>query len=262
MPGTAWPQPAPDEESGTGYPFAPGAATAAADGVAALASGALTDAVFYPAGVDDVLGLTILSAAPPDATLWFGTAEHPKLCSATFPAAAPPASLAVTDPYGRPAGLLVADPTLLQAAKAWPAGDHALAVPAALVASCVVPLPGSGLEGFVVGGQVVADAVWLVGGPGVAFTSPGAGQIRLDVVGDPLSTRRQCGPAGLFSTPNFVKTITVTDDLGNVTVTTPDAAGNWSLIAGSGLAADTVLRVTPGDGSTLTIAAVGKGIQS
>ena len=64
--------------------------------------------------------------------------------------------------------------------------------------------------------------------------------IRVDVVGDPLFRRRLC--EGVFTTPNFLRTITARQDCREV-ICEGDESGNILISVGSQDSPDTVLRV-------------------
>lgn len=239
-----------EENQAPRYPFADQATLLTADGLA-FGPDVLLDASLYPAGAGAVLALTSVVVSP-DArtvTLWVGDEANTQRASAAFDPIGPPASLPVTDPQGRPAGLLVADPLVLTALAGWPAGTHTFPAGSAdFVASCVIPTPEAGLRALVTpDGTVFSGDVWLVGQDGVVLSYSG-GNIRVDVVGDPLFTRRACAPGGLFTTPNFLRS------LNNVG---PDLYGNFNLIPAPATWGQTALRITPEGTDTLRVSVAG-----
>jgi hypothetical protein len=240
-----------DEQLYSRYPFADGASLTSRGGLA-LTPDTFLDASVYPIGGGARAYLSVLGVAPGLVTIWIGDPALARRASAAFDPLDPPDRLALTDAAGRPAGLLLADPVLLAATQAWPAGEHVFD-PAAteFAASCTIPTPGTGLQGLATAdGQVLAGDVWLIGEDGVVVREED-GAIRIDVVGDPLFARRLCQGEGTFATPNFVRTI-------NGMPPAPD--GSFQLTVASVGAADTVLRITPEPPDTLRIGLVGQTI--
>lgn len=249
-----------DEATGTLYPFGDGATLTSRDGALVLDRDLFVDASVYPLGGDAGLYLSALDVAARAVTLWVGAPASPRLCSGSFDPLSPPAAIPLADAVGRPAGLLVCDPAVASAAQAWPIGSYAFDADATpFVASCTVALPDPGVRGFALaGGVLVAGAVWLVGKDGVVVGLAGVDPatrtaiVRIDVVGDPLATRRECAGAGLFQAPRLVRTI---NGVG------PDAAGNFAFEVDDARTPDTILRITPTAADTLTIAAAGKQVK-
>ena len=102
----------------------------------------------------------------------------------------------------------------------------------------------------------MTGAVWLVGEDGVVIRNVD-GNIRIDLVGDPLFERALCTkelPEGStddpFPEPTFLQTINGL---------APDEFGDFKITAGDAGAADTVLRVFENEGA-LKIEVVGKKV--
>jgi hypothetical protein len=162
-----------DEQLYSRYPFADGASLTSRGGLA-LTPDTFLDASVYPIGGGARAYLSVLGVAPGLVTIWVGDPALARRASAAFDPLDPPDRLALADAAGRPAGLLLADPVLLAATQAWPAGEHVFD-------------PAATEDGVVVREE--------------------DGAIRVDVVGDPLFARRLCRGEGTFATPNFVRTI-------------------------------------------------------
>ncbi len=244
------------ENSPTKYPFAATARLVNAAGLA-ITEGVLLDASLYPIG--GLAGL-YLSRAVVDhekAVLYVGDAADPARCTGTVRIVSPAAEVALTDPVGRPAGVLVSEPARLAVIQSWGIGTHTFdPEDTAFCATCCVPTPEAGLRGVLLDdGELLTGDVWLVGSDGVvlrqeAVTVAGpcgaeaaATVVRVDVVGDPLFRRRLCSPRDLFNTPNPVKAIRVVAPDGYEFVLTPDASGNVMLVGGNNKVEDTILRV-------------------
>jgi hypothetical protein len=219
------------------YPFADGASLLTRGG-RELPQAAFLDASLYPAGAQGPLHLAAVEARPRAVTLVLADARNPRLATAVFDPLDAPAALEFADAAGRPCGVLVCDPEQLVAFQTWPTGRHELgAAQAGLCPSAVIPVPAGGVEGLELpDGTVLAGDVWVVAEDGVVLTDVGGNTIRVDVVGDPLSRRRQCVPAALFRTPRLLRSL---NGVG------PDDQGNFTLTVGRHLAEDAILRVWP-----------------
>jgi hypothetical protein len=237
-----------DENASSRYPFADGALLVADSGLA-VDPATFIDAAVYPIGGRERAALTALEVDNRRVTIWVGDGDDAARASAAFDPLRPPAAVRLADAYGRPAGLLLADPVLLAASQAWAPGRHAFpAGMAEFAASCVVPTPEVGVRGFLTAaGDLLTGDVWWVGERGVVVRAEDDA-IRVDVVGDPLFSRRLCFPLGLFVTPRFVRTI-------NHIPPGPD--GDFRLIVGNHDAPDTILRIYPLSATELAVEAVG-----
>lgn len=238
-----------DENATSRYPFADTATLTSDDGTQQIELDAFIDASFYPIGCRGRLHLSKVAVTARAVTLSFSDSRAAILCSTTFDPLDPPEVLQVTDLLARPAGVILADTLQLAAFGAWPLGMHTFRLGAAeLVASAVVPTPEIGLRGILTEeGELLTGDIWFVGDNGIVVRED-AGYIRIDVVGDPLFARKLCFPIDLFVPPLFIQTINGCP---------PDALGNFNLTAGTHLAEDTVLRISPVPGG-LQISAVGQ----
>ncbi len=252
MPEHLWAEQFRDENAGSLYPFADGSTLADDSGAIALDRDMFVDASIYPLGGDAGLYLSRVVIDGRAAAFWFGTPASPDLCHAEFDPLVPPSALVLGDAYARPAGVLVCDPTVMAIVQTWADGEYTFDEAAtAIVASCVIPMPTTGLQGLLVGDELVSGDVWIVGERGVVVRYD-AGTVRVDVVGDPLFARRACQADGAFATPSFVRTINGV---------APDRYGNFQFDVSDLGAPDTILRVTPIAADSLLIQAVGKTIE-
>jgi hypothetical protein len=244
-----------NENLDSNYPFADTATLLSRDKII-LPPDMFLDASIYPIGIGPRAYISSLVIGNRLATIWVGDATTAQLASFSFDPLAPPELGALIDVYGRPAGLFVADPLLLASAQAWPTGVHTFDIGATeFAASCTISTPEPGVRGLAAAqGNLLTGDAWLVGEEGVMVTlDPDDGtSIRVDVVGDPLYSRRLCAPLQLLSVPRFVKTI-------NHVAPGPD--GNFQLEVATASASDTVLRIIPQPPDTLRIGLVGKPVQ-
>lgn len=225
-----------DERAATRFPFSDEAGLVSRTGLA-VDPGAFVDGVLYPVGATGRVHLAAVVVAPRAVTLEFGDAGGAVVAAGTFDPVDPPAAVALADPAGRPAGVLVGAADRLAAFQTYPAGRHPFSRDQGEVAAgALVPVPGSPVRGVVLDdGEVLTGDVWLVGEDGVVLTRTAASTLRVDVVGDPLFRRRLCGEVGLFETPRILRTVNGAG---------PDAAGAFTVWNGDDTA-DGVLRVTP-----------------
>lgn len=245
------------ENQGTTFPFSESASLS--NGAQFIPAGLFVDAVVHPVGGLAGLYLSAVVVAHDLVTVYVGDEADERRCSGAFDPLHPPPSLALSDRYGRPAGLLVAADPGLGFLAAWGAGTYGFKRgQTEFVASVCFPQPDPGVRGVrLPDGTVLAGEVWLVGDDGVVLRHETAGYdrgdgtvgyyevVRVDVVGDPLFRRRLCAPADRFATPAFVRTVTFKDDRGTRVVCAPDAYGDVKMTVNNAAAADTVLRIRP-----------------
>ena len=148
-------------------------------------------------------------------------------------------TMALQDPYGRPAGLLVFDTEQSTALSGF--GDVRFARTALpFCAAAVDPVPAAGARSILCGETLFSDEVWIVAGPGVVWLpDPDTGGPQLNVVGDPYYARRECQDRGAdFPEPRCFVTLNGLY---------PSAAGNVRVVSGT-TREDSVLRVGQKDG--------------
>lgn len=235
-----------------------------------LVEGTFLDAALYPIGVANGLYLSSVEITFQKVLLRLSATGQPDIATGEFNLVSPPDEITFVDVYGRPAGVLVTEGRRLSLFQSWGVGVHEfIQSQSEFAATCVFPTPEIGVRGIQLeDGTLFIGDVWLVGDDGVVFRHETATAtilgtcrtetvqvIRMDIVGDPLFRRRLCQPTDLFTTPRFVRTITIVGP--NMTFTLPpDDAGNVILSTINDLASDTVLRIkTTPDG--IEIGAVG-----
>lgn len=262
------------ENDATRYPFSAAATLVNAAG-RVIVEGTFVDAALYPVGAGAGLYVNRVTVDFREVAVYVGTPGQPDLAVGRFPLVDPPDLVALADPVGRPAGVLVSGESRLGLFQTWGEGTHEFEPgETEFAAGCVFPTPEVGVRAVrLATGELFVGDVWLVGGDGVVLRTgtedvpvPGTcatrrvRTVRVDVVGDPLFRRRLCRPNDLFQTPRFVKTVRVVGP--NMTFECgPDAAGNLILTAVNDLAADTVLRVgATADG--IEIGAVGSALDT
>lgn len=237
-----------DEYAATRYPFLD-TCQMRADTGQVLDTDLFLDAVLYPVGNKLTLHIATIVVQSRLVVISIADSKKVAIATASFDPFGGVSELAVLDTYGRPAGVIVSDASRLSRFSSWVEGTHTFAVTAAIfVPSCVIPVPASGVRGIGTSqGDVLTDAVVLVGGPGVVLRAVGDDGIRVDIIGDPLYRRRLCEVASAFTTPLFVQTINNCP---------PDQNGNISITIGSHLTEKTILRLNQ-DADGLVIEANG-----
>lgn len=237
-----------DQVSPTRYPFIDTASLQAGNGTA-LDLDMFLDAGLYLIGNVGAVHLSRIDVAVRSVTLSVSSQNGRQTATAQFDPTVPPDELPVYDAAGRASGLLVSEAARLSRFSAWLPGTYTF-TPAAttFVAGVVIPVPDTGVRGIVTDtGQILTGDVWLAGDNGIVFREED-GDMRMDVVGDPLFLRRLCDPLDLFRVPRFVRTINGCP---------PDRFGNYNLTVGEQQNPQTILRIyATRDG--LTIEAVGQ----
>lgn len=256
----------------TNYPFVD-TATLRNDSGIFIPEGAILDAVLYPVGGGSLLRLSKVVVTQQSVTVYVGDETNDELCSGELQFDNANDELRLQDAYGRPAGLLVSEVNQLLTFLAWPPGTHAFTyAQAGFTLDVCIPAAEPAVRGFLLDdGSLMTGDVWLVGDDGIVLTlesspvltegcdatsdEPAYPTIVVNIVGDPLFRRRLCG--GLFSAPQFLRTITVRRDCRQI-ICYPDATGDFKMTVGHSAAPDTVLRIRH-TGGGLRIEAVGEG---
>jgi hypothetical protein len=229
-----------DELAGSRYPFSDDSSLESTSGVK-IDKDLFLDAVVYAIGKTAPLYLTSITADYNKVTVTIeDTAQEIGITGEINPFS-DSNSIPLFDKYGRSSGLLVLDAERLVRLQGWPLGTTEFGTNAQFVASVVVPLPESFVSGFVLpDGTIVTGDVWFYGDKGVVIRKDSSGNIRFDMVGDPLFRRLLCDVAGtnveLFTTPNFLKTIN------NLPA---DEYGNFLITVNTEMANDSILRIYP-----------------
>lgn len=237
-----------DEQADSKYPFADHVTLLAINTGIKLPTDLFLDASFFGIGANVGLYLSAVIVTTQTVTVTIGDSGADRKFTATYASATPPDSgvLNFFDTYGRPAGLLVAAPTVRDSAgtikevtplvdlAAWPAGEHKFsAATAEFVASVSVPAQEPGVRAITASAspEISTGDVWLIGNAGVVLSVEGTNTIRVDVVGVPLFKRFVCAPLTAFPPKKFLRTINGcgADEYGNFTFT---ATGNISHVAG------------------------------
>jgi hypothetical protein len=263
-----------DENSTTPYPFSERATLT--NGVDTIPPGSFLDASLYPIGGAPGLFLYQVTLTFDTATLTIGCPANKKLATGSFNIVEPPDSFAFSDAYGRPAGVIVSDPSRLAGLATLGVGTHTFQqAQTEFAATVCLPTPQVGVRGVqLADGTVLTGDVWLVGDAGVVLRSdyvtvpsPDAcgppvsiAVVRVDVVGDPLFRRRLCQPESLFQTPQFLRKITFRDNEQEV-VCYPNATGDIKMTVNNAMAPQPVLRIHP-TASGNVIEVVGSSLQN
>jgi hypothetical protein len=242
-----------DELEDVAYPFADGSTLVSTDGFA-FSNETFVDASVYPIGGGEGMYISQAIISNREVELHVGDPTTLSLAKATFDPLDPPEEVMLFDDFGRPAGILVARENQLSSFQAWPPGTQTFLTTATqFAARATIPTPEIAVRGILTeAGDVVTGDIWIVGEDGVVIREED-GNIRVDIVGDPLFLRRLCEGVGanLFRTPTFLRTINGKG---------PDDYGNFHINVGDHVAPDTVLRITP-SGNGLLFEVIGQRLQ-
>jgi len=228
-----------DELEFTNYPFADGASLQSP--LHTIEKDTFLDATLHPIGGRERQYISSIEVNPRRITFYISDRFNINLCSAVMDPLDPPDILKFLDAYGRPAGIMVSTPLKLARFTTWELGTHQFELGATeLVASCVIPTPEPGVRGIMIEtGDVFYGDVWLVGENGVVVRDDGDGNIRVDLVGEPLFNRVLCEPRDLFEPPIFIQTINGCE---------PNEYGEWHIAIGDNEAERTIVRLYPTNG--------------
>lgn len=243
-----------DYHETTNYPFSDIATLT--NGEDFIGDGVFLDAALYPIGATQRMYLASVLIRSNRATIRIGDENSNEIATGEFDIITPPDSLPLTDPFGRPAGLLVSESARLATFQSWSLGEHEfLDEQTEFSARVSYPTPEIGVRGFLLDdGEVVADDAWIIGEDGVVVRAeeievpvPGfTGEteiqqvIRVDVVGDPLFRRRLCDD--VFVTPRLLKTVTFRHGCEKI-VCGPDMLGDLKVSVSNIDQPDTILRI-------------------
>jgi hypothetical protein len=235
------------------YPFADWA-TLGAGTPAELSTRLFIDAVLHPIGAGDGLYLSKIDTTE-NKVIFTVSDESKEVATGVFD----PADLEATDTVvlhdasGREAGVLVGSLDELRSLASWSAGARTYSYSdTGFVPSVVVPLPQSGVRGFILeSGEIVSGDCWLIGEGGVVL-SVDDGAIRIDLIGDVTSKKRACEQLNAYQQPWFLRTINAIG---------PSKQGVFNLLAGTSLSVDSALRIVPEDNG-LSISLSGSSIHA
>ena len=244
----------------TKYPFEP-AATLTSDTGNKIPEESFIDAHLYPIGAGVSMFLSKISVTSEFVTFYIGDADTgsstTSVASGAISVPGTDSNVRLTDPYGRPAGVLISTSENLGLFRSFGIGDHIFGKEdTPFVAMACMPTPQVGVRGITIpDGTLFTGPVWIVGEDGVVVTKETVTDpatcdtaqqtndvIRIDVVGDPLFRRRLCVPRNLFTTPNFIQKIRVVNGDSEFTCA-PDEHGYFTIHGNDSLAGDAALRV-------------------
>jgi len=229
-----------DELAGSRYPFSDNSTLEGVSGTK-IDKDLFLDAIIYAIGKTAPLYLTAITSDYNKVTVFIEDAARETGITGEVNPYSDNPTIPLFDAYGRSAGLIVLDDQRLVRLQGWPLGTTDFGTNAQFVASVVVPLPESFVSGFILpDSSIVTGDVWFYGNNGVVVRKDDYGNIRFDMVGDPMFQRALCGLKGsnsdLFETPNFLKTINGIP---------ADAYGNFLMTVNTEMANDSILRIYP-----------------
>lgn len=240
-----------DQYAATKYPFTDWATLQSQGTSHALDQDLFVDASLYPLGAVGSLYIASITVASRRVTLSIADGTRREKASVVFDPLEPPETLVLTDSWGRPAGILLADGDSLSRFGAWEIGTHSFTAAATtFVPSCFIPTPDNGVRGLLTAeDELFTEDALIVGDNGIVLRQDENDPevIRVDIVGDPLFRRQLCDPISLFRQPTYIRTINGCPG---------DVNGNFQLTVGDNSNAQTIVRIYKKNGN-LVIAAVG-----
>jgi hypothetical protein len=228
------------------YPFIDDATLVAGDGLE-LPEDVFRDAALYAPGGLAGQYLSGVLATAQDITFVVSDAGG-ELCRGTVGRELVD-QIPLEDQYGRGCGVLVPGDRFASFVAQVPTGEHSFGLGAAeFTATCVTPMPSSGISGFLLDdGSFVSGDVWIVGRDGVTVRLDEDNVVRVHATGDPQFRIKNCGDAVETELPIPLQKLDVTlVDSGQATVRlTPDIYGGVHIYPGRNQANKNVLRVEP-----------------
>jgi len=225
-----------DELEFTNYPFADGASLRGT--IHTIEKDTFLDATLHPIGGQHRQYISEIEINPRRITFRISDRFNSNICHAVMNPLDPPEILKFVDEYDRPAGIMVSTPLKLTRFTTWELGVHQFQRgDTELVASCVIPTPEPGVRGIMLeSGELFTGDIWIVGENGAVVRDDGDGNIRVDLVGEPLFNRVLCEPLELFEPPMFIETINGCP---------PNEYGEWHIAIGDHEAPETIVRLYP-----------------
>ncbi len=231
-----------DQFETTKYPFTEQASLRNERGDTIL-HGTFLDAHIYPIGGEARMYVSQIDVEFERVRLSIGDARNPVRCFGEYETTDLPEKLLLQDPYGRPAGILITEPSRIAVFQSWGIGNHGFRpTQTEFLATCCMPTPAIGVRGIVLEDRtLLTGRFWVVGDDGVVVRHEQQTReaecdrpeelleiIRVDVVGDPLYRRRLCVEPDLFVTPRPIQRIRFVDperevecgpnEFGNITI--------------------------------------------
>lgn len=233
-----------DRWNETKYPFSDAASLVNADGVEILPT-LFDDARIFPIGGTAGAWLNRISLVNGVITFAVASPDVGELATGTYDLyGAAKDRIALTDAYGRPAGVLVSDNARLAALGGVYAEGATVTFEqdeTEFTAAVVVPMPNVGVRGVLLDdGTLLAGDVWLVGEGGVVLRKE-SDTIRVDILGDPYAKRKDCEKDNVPTVPFC--------GLRTINLIPPDETGDFKITTGGNTAADNILRVENNNGA-------------
>lgn len=235
------------------YPFSDGA-TLINDNGHTINRELFVDARLYPVGGLAGMYLSRVAVLDNEVRLYVANPDGTEIAYGVFSYPAIPANgeIPVVDLYGRAAGVLVStQQQLLEVPAAFSKGDTPFsAAQTEFAATAAIPIPDIGIRGFITDdGQAVFGDVYIVGDVGIVLSDDEAGEIRVDMLGDPYAKVKDCNTRDPLPAYCPLKTINGIS---------PDANGDWKITVGGNSAIDNVFRVTQVSEGVFELSVVGQ----
>ncbi len=250
------------ELENTKYPFIPSASLS--NETVSFLEGTFLDAHIYSSSDNFRVFISQVNITSTSVTLILSNDELEEIARGTFSVPVELSAIQLLDPFQKPAGILISEPSRLGLISAWGIGEYEFEPGATeFCVTCCMPVPQPGLRGLrLENGDILSGKIWIIGDDGVVVNTETktnkAGELvevmKLNVVGDPLYLQKLCDPENLFTPVNAVREIAVTQDGEELHNCEPDEHGNFNIQMNDGLVADPALRIrTTPDGILLQV---------
>ena len=245
----------------TKYPFIPTATLN--NGRVSLLEGTFLDAHVYATTSFFRYYISEVVVGSDKFTIYIGDEAAPKNLYGEVSLPLTTANVQLQDDYGRPAGILVSSPDRLAMLSGWGIGIHAFERDQTeFCVTCQMPIPAPGVTGFLLEtGEILSGKVWFLGDDGIVLSTSVVTDsqnnpvttLQMNAVGDPLYLQRLCNPSNLFTPISPVRALQIVNGT-NVSISFPNAQGNFSLQMNDSLAADAALRIrTTSEGIVINV---------
>ena len=205
------------------------------------------DGRLYPIGGNEDLFLSQVSRLGNIITFTISADGPGVLATAMYDVTDIPASgeLALHDAYGRPAGMLLATETALEAFSGLNTGEYDfISSQTRFATAVIVPQPEAGVRGFILpSGETLFGDVWIVGEDGVVVRKDNDGSLRVDLIGDPFAARKACEDEDISD--EDVEVLQPYCPIETINGIPADEQGNYKLLVGSNESLSTLLRIVP-----------------
>ena len=234
-----------DDNQQRRYPFADDATLIGDD--LTIPESLFIDGRLYPIGGNEDLFLSRITRDGSVITFAVTATGAGELATGSYDVTDIPSTgeIAFHDVYDRPAGMLLATETSLEAFSGLNSGTYEfLSAQARFAAAVVVPQPPVGVRGFVLpSGETIFGDVWIAGEDGVVVRKDDDGSLRIDLIGDPFAARKLCEDEEISD--EDIEVLQPYCPVETINGIPANELGNYRLFVGSNESLSNILRIRP-----------------